>query len=116
MNTSTRIASGSTIPGKTNWQPYDPVNPLNIPGRGVYVDIDTSQAGFTKTPNYVISLCGHTNHWEVCGSSAIYDPTPTGFRVNLRYSWNAPTHEAPPLMPDEANKFGWYVTWIGVEA
>jgi hypothetical protein len=116
MNTSMRIGSGSTPAGSTAWKPYDPNSP--IPGRGIYVDVDTTAAGFKNTPNYVASLCGKGNHWEVCGSNAIYNPTNVGFRIYLRYSWNAPGHEQPPLTPAFANAAGhqWYVSWIGVEA
>jgi hypothetical protein len=112
MNTSMRIASGSTKPGETNWKQYEPSNPLK---RGVWVDVDTTSGGFNKTPNYVISVCGRSRVWELAGTSAVYDPTPTGFRVYVRWSYNKPGQEAPPLTPAEANGCGWYVTWIGVE-
>jgi hypothetical protein len=110
---SMRIGSGSTEPGNTDWKPYDPTS--TIPGRGIYVDVDTSKAGFTKPPNYVISLCGYTDHWVLTGTSAIYSPSPTSFRVYLRYSYNKPGQEAPPLTPAYANQCKWYVTWIGIE-
>ena len=108
-----RIGSGKTDPDNTAWQPYDPT--AAIPGRGIYVDVDTSNAGFTKTPNYVISLCGHTDHWVLTGTSAIYDPTPTKFRVYLRYSYNKPGQEAPPLTPGHAKQCKWHISWIGIE-
>ena len=110
---SMRIGSGKTDPDNTAWQPYNPTSP--IPGRGIYVDVDTSKAGFTKTPNYVISVCGHTDHWVLTGTSTIYDPTPTGFRVYVRYSYNKPGQEAPPLTPAYAKQCKWHVSWIGIE-
>jgi hypothetical protein len=113
MNASMRIASGSTVQGATAWQQYDPTNALM---RGVFVDVDTSQGGFTKTPNYVISLCGHNRVWEVSGASAVYDPTPIGFRVYLRWSYNKGGAEAPPLTPAMANQFLWFISWIGIQA
>ena len=113
MNHSMRFGSGSTVPGKTDWKPYEPNHP--IPGRGIFVDVDTSEFGFTKTPNYVASLCGNSSHWELTGTSSIYDPTPTKFRIYLRRSYNKHGQETPPLTPDMANKLGWYVTWVGVE-
>ena len=109
-----RIGSGATVAGSTAWQPYDPSS--TIPGRGIYVDVDTSAAGFTKTPNYVISLCGRTNHWELTGTSAIYSPTNIKFRVYVRLSYNKPGLETPPLTPAQANAYGWHISWIGVEA
>jgi hypothetical protein len=114
-DTSMRIGSGSTKPGSTNWQPYDPTS--SIPGRGIFVDVDTSAAGFTKTPNYVISVCGYSHHWILTGTSQVYDPTPTSFRVYVRYSYNKSGQEAPPLTPGDANSqpWRWHVTWIGVQ-
>jgi hypothetical protein len=112
MNASMRIASGSTKPGATNWQQYDPGSPLL---RGVYVDVDTSHGDFKKTPNYVTSVCGHNKVWELAGTSAVYDPTPTGFRIYVRWSYNKPGAELPTLTPADANALGWYVTWIGIE-
>ncbi len=112
MNVSMRIGSGSTPPGATNWQQYAPTSPLK---RGVFVDVDTTAAGFTKTPNYVISVCGQNRVWELAGTSAVYDPKPNGFRVYLRWSYNKPGAEQPPLTPAEANQQGFFVTWIGVE-
>lgn len=110
---SMRIGSGSTKPGDTDWQPYDTASP--IPGRGLYLDVDTSAAGFTKTPNYVISVCGYTDHWVLTGTSTIYSPTPNKFRVYVRLSYNKPGQETPPLTPAYANECQWYVTWIGIE-
>ena len=113
MNASMRIGSGSTKPVNTAWQPYDPTS--SIPGRGIFVDVDTSHAGFTKTPNYVISVGGRSHHWELTGTSTIYDPTPTKFRVYVRLSYNKTGQETPPLTPAQANTHLWHVTWIGVE-
>ena len=107
------IGSGSTKPGNTAWQPYDPTSA--IPGRGIFVDVDTSHARFTKTPNYVISVCGNNRHWELTGTSQVYDPSPTKFRVFVRLSYNKTGAETPPLTPAQANTYGWHVTWIGVE-
>ncbi|MBN3896557.1 MAG: hypothetical protein HWQ41_15215 [Nostoc sp. NOS(2021)] len=95
----TKIAAGSTTPGATNWQPYT---------NGIYVDVDTSGANFTSTPKYVTSIGGDGYHWQTTGGSAIYYPTPIGFRVYVRFSDNA------TISPALANQYRWYINWIGI--
>lgn len=98
-----KLASGSTTPGSTNWQTYG-VN------TGVYLDVDTSAGKFTITPNYLTSLGGNSSHWAATGATAIYNATPTGFRVYVRWS-NGST-----LTPAQANSFQWHINWLGIEA
>jgi hypothetical protein len=95
--------SGSTTPGSTNWQPY--------PGNtGIYLDVDTSAGKFTTTPKYFTSLGGNSSHWATTGVTSIYTPSPTGFRVYVRWS------DGNVLTPAQANSLQWHVNWLGVEA
>jgi hypothetical protein len=95
--------SGSTTPGSTNWQPY--------PGNtGIYLDVDTSAGKFTTTPKYFTSLGGDSSHWATTGVTSIYTPSPTGFRVYVRWS------DGSALTPAQANSLQWHVSWLGVEA
>jgi len=95
--------SGSTTPGSTNWQPY--------PGNtGIYLDVDTSAGKFTTTPKYFTSLGGDSSHWATTGVTSIYTPSPTGFRVYVRWS------DGSVLTPAQANSLQWHVNWLGVEA
>ncbi len=94
-------ARGSTPLGNTAWQQYPG-------GEGVYVDIDTSSAGFTTTPIYITSIEGITRHWGTTGATSIYLATPKGFRVYVRY------FDGSPLTPAEANNNGWHINWIAV--
>jgi len=94
-----RISSGSTAAGNTNWQIYAP--------SAIYLDVDTSMAGFDSTPNYVTSLGGWGNHWAAMGASAIYNATPTGFRVYLQF---------PGVTPAAANAWGWHILWVAIGA
>jgi len=98
---SALIARGSTPVGNTAWQQY-------YSGEGVFVDVDTSSAGFTTTPIYITSLGGATSHWATTGATSIYAPTPKGFRVFVRWSTGG------PLTPATANEFGWHINWIAV--
>ena len=95
-----QIGAGSSIPGATAWQVFDP--------SGIYVDVDTSAAGFGRVPVYVSALGGTAHHWEATGGSAIYLPTAAGFRVYVRLASGA------PLAPAFANANGWIVQRIGV--
>jgi hypothetical protein len=95
------IARGSTPVGNTAWQQYPG-------GEGVFLDVDTSSAGFTTTPIYITSIGGTTHHWATTGATSIYIPTPTGFRVYVRYSTGG------PLTPAIANQYGWHINWIAV--
>lgn len=100
---SLKIGSGSTPSGSTNWQQYPG-------GAGVFVDVDTSAAGFKTTPVYLTSIGGSTSHWATTGATSIYFPKPTGFRIYVR--WN----DGAPLTPATANSYGWHINWMGIES
>ena len=101
--TSLKIAFGSTTPGSTNWQPYSG-------NTGIYVDVDTSAGKFATTPTYMTSIGGNSSHWATTGVTSIYTPSPTGFRVYVRWS------DGSALTPAQANSFQWQVNWLGVGA
>jgi hypothetical protein len=101
---NTRIGSGRTTPGNTNWQPY------NVGTGGIYIDVDTSAAGFSGIPVYVSSIGGTSNHWATTGGSAIYAATATGFRVYVRYA------DGGAITPAIANQFSWHINWIGMDS
>jgi hypothetical protein len=96
-----KIAGGQTAPG-VGWQAY-------ASGAGVYIDVDTSAAGFTTTPTYVTSLGGTALHWNTTGGSSVYSPTPTMFRIYVRWA------DGAALNPPIANQWGWHVLWIGIQ-
>jgi hypothetical protein len=97
-----QVASGSTPVGNTAWQLYGGSE------AGIFVDVDTSLAGFKTTPIYITSLGGMSGHWRTTGATSIYLPTPTGFRVYIRLS------DGESLTPALANQLGWHINWIAV--
>jgi len=99
---SIKIASGSTTPGSTNWQVYS--------ANGVFLDVDTSAGKFTTTPKYITSIGGTSSHWATTGATSVYNATPTGFRVYVRFS------DGSALTPATANSFQWHINWVGVHA
>lgn len=92
-----RIAVGQLDPRTTPWVQYAT--------GGIYVDVDTSSAGFSSTPLYFTSLGGHTNTWLAQGATSIYSPTARGFRVHVSY---------PELTVAKAKEWGWYINWLAV--
>jgi len=91
------IAVGRTDPQKTPWVQYNE--------GGIYVDIDTSGAGFASTPYYFTSLSGHTNNWMAQGVTSVYLPTAKGFRVHVGHQ---------DLTTTQAKNWGWSISWIAI--
>ena len=98
---NTENIAGSTTVGGTDWKQYG--------SNSIYVDVDTTNAGFIDTPLYFTSIGGNYRHWEVDGINAIYSPTKTGFRIYLRDDLS------DYLTPELANQMGWNIQWLGVQ-
>jgi len=77
---------------------------------GIFVDINTSAGGFTTTPVYFTSIGGTTTHWAIAGATSIYLPTPTGFRVYIKWV------DGSVLTPATANSYGWHINWMGIQS
>lgn len=120
-----QIAQGVTSPitHPQDWVNYG-TNSWPQPG-GFYIQIDTSNCGFTKTPHYLISIEGTGGfHWYLSGLNSIYNATPNSFRVYLRWT-DAPsdfatigssTNEPNPLRVQTAIDKGWSLKWTGIQA
>jgi len=107
LSQTVQVYRGSTPVGTTAWQQY------SVPGtgvfeRGVFVDVNTSSAQLITTPIYITSLGGNGHHWATSGVTSIYYPTPTGFRIYVRYTNGA------DITPALANQYGWHINWIAV--
>ena len=115
----TKIATGASR--VVDWQQYRS-------GSGVFVDVDTSPAGFSKTPTYITAIHGMGAHWRTTGGNAVYNASPKGilltqlllasscttselivFRVYIQYL------EQQPLTTETAKRHGWHIQWIGIE-
>ncbi|BAY18914.1 extracellular exo-alpha-L-arabinofuranosidase [Anabaenopsis circularis NIES-21] len=105
----TKIVSGKTTPGATDWQTGG-----NVGSSGVYVNIDTSAAGFTSVPTYVITVGGKSHHWGISGSSSIYNPTAKGFEVEIRWE-EGYSQSGTAVTPAVANQYEWHINWIAIE-
>ena len=98
------------------------------PYQGVFVDVNTEACGFTTTPHYLVTLeavgtlqgtgsCA----WEASGYTAIYTPSPTGFRVYAR--WTDRELERCSIFPDGTNltaeiaeRLGYVIRWTAISA
>ncbi|WP_271783259.1 T9SS type A sorting domain-containing protein [Aquimarina algiphila] len=110
-----KIGQGVTSPD--DWVDYNTT--------GIYVDINTSACGFNTTPHYLVTLESTTNkgfHWYISGTPSLYNVTPTGFRVYLRWT-DAPSdlptvgslNFANPLRASTAKNRDWVIRWTGIE-
>ncbi|WP_257448301.1 GON domain-containing protein [Archangium lipolyticum] len=86
--------TGRTTQGSTNWQQYL--------SDTLYVDVSTSGCAATGEP--VTSIGGTSEQWGLMGATSIYSPTPTGFRIYVRYPGSN-------LTPSLANERGWHLNW-----
>ena len=114
-----QTAQGVSSPQSPNWTDYLASN--NVFG-GIRIDIDTSNCGFTSTPHYIVSMEGSTYHWQLAGLSSIYNPTPNGFTVFIRWTdavsdFNTlgGTNEPNPLRVQTAKIKGWSLKWTAIQ-
>ena len=69
----------------------------------VYIDVNTSACGLGSTPTYFTSLTGlNTSHGQARGTTSIYTPTATGFRVYLQRTG---------ITPATAQFLDWRIQW-----
>ena len=98
--TKQKIRGGSTKPGATEWKYYKGTTP-----GAITVDVDTSEAKFTTTPIYTISITGRSHHWLALGTASVYKPSKTGFSVYLKQD---------NLTPKFVNDKEWAVAWQAI--
>ena len=91
---------GRTTTGSTNWQSYG--------SSGLYLDVDTSQCGFTGTPVYITALGGSSSHWSTTGATSIYGATKNGFRVYVKFV------NGSGITPQQANNWNWHIEWMAL--
>lgn len=112
------IAQGITT--ANDWETYT-TNTYNRETRknfgGIYVEVDTKDCNFKTTPHYIVTVEGTDKggHWLLSGANSVYNATPTGFRVYLRWTDYAGfPGAANPLTRAEAKKYGWFIRWTAI--
>jgi hypothetical protein len=114
------IGWGSTGPGRTGWKDGPDLG-LNI--IRLQVTVDTSGAGFTKTPFYFAAVEGHTSSWPGGSTQPRFLSNPLGFITDAasdRFTYEvAQVGDLPPKLPAAwfyAEALGWRVSWFGLES
>ena len=104
-----RICYGATTPSE--WTKH--------PGENhIFVTVDTSHCGFKKTPLYICSLVGDSQHWSTTGGNSVYRPTKDGFNVHVRHAALCGVNGEcvkGKLTVELACKEKWAINWIAIE-
>ncbi len=116
-----KLGNGSTIRGKTDWRTWTPESGVG----GIEVRIDTSAAGFERTPCYVASLQGDAlalvdQGFVFLPFARVFQATPVSFAFNLwlPFTGFAPSPSGLPASPVgivEAARRELSVCWLGIE-
>lgn len=118
------VAAGVTVAGATSWAFY----PSQAGALGVRTLVDTSAAGFTRTPAYSAQVVGNrrltSSGPTLDGFPQIVNPSPASFILQLEMPRNLPLGSGT-MNPSSAfvaatldtieKSLRWYVAWIGVE-
>jgi len=91
-----KVCAGTTGRQTTNW--------INYKNVGMYTDVDIGNCGFVKTPTVTTSLEGTSSHWTADGTSAVYNVSPTTFRIYISTS----------VSVSQAKSYKYNVEWISV--
>ncbi len=108
---------GQGVSDPSDWRDYF--------SSGIYIDVNTSACGFTRTPHYLVTLesIGGSiqGMWQTSGLPAVYNATPTGFRVYIRWTDHptvAPTIGGSmtpnPLRASFAQSQNWVIRWTAI--
>lgn len=118
FNSNAQTIIGQGVTTSNGWVNY---NPAPAGQTGIYMDVNTSACGFTATPHYIATLEGDGAHFHANGINAVYNPTPNGFRVYLRWtdseSDSLVTSGNLPIILDNtvSTQFNWRVRWTGIQ-
>jgi hypothetical protein len=86
----------------SNWLDYRGL------GTAIYQNINFSSLGLTKTPAVSTFLTCTSGGWAVTGVNAIYNLSPTGFTVYLRF----PTADSGPLTLALASQYQFVLNYV----
>jgi hypothetical protein len=90
---------GMTRAGATAWQ--------EVSDNTLQVDVDTTACGYDTRPLYFPTLHGNSHQWRAMGTSSVFMPTATGFRMIV-------TDRSGPVTAADANARQWSVAWHAV--
>lgn len=125
---SPRVAAGVTATGGTVWRLHPEAGTV----LGVETTVDTSAAGFGRTPAYSAHVIGDRRFAEsgpgnsilIDGAAAVHAPTARAFVLRVMLPRNVvlapfvlnPPQILTPALPDLLrDRMEWRVSWLGVE-
>lgn len=76
----------------------------------MWVKVDTSSAGFTKTPEYFVTLTAKGWARNVTSGGVIYSPTKSNFTFFALFPANSP-HDLRLVAKEQK----WEVSWVGIQ-
>jgi hypothetical protein len=112
------VSSGSTEPGRTGWRYWEHhaqsgLGPA-VTRLGLEVTVDTSAAGFSKTPRYLPFLLGDFGSSLFPSAfSFITAANSVGFTYRIIRADHLPF--GTTISPDEAESRRWTISWVGIE-
>lgn len=121
-------ASGVTNEGGTNWRMVCGSRALSLANtfqheyvsgavdalRIVFSDLNTGfSAASTPRPFYFVSISGNGNMYKTTGGNTVYNPTPAGFTMYLKY-FDPLAVPVNYISPSSVVGWGWVVNWCAV--
>jgi hypothetical protein len=119
------VAAGSTPEGATEWS----FHPTGGAAAGVQAVVDTSSAGFSRTPTYLAHVVGTRlllpQNQMFDGPCQVTAPSPTSFTLQVimprnltlpPYTLNPGAAFTSALLDTLRSPLNWSVAWIGIES
>lgn len=106
VNQQVRSAAGATARAVSGRACGEDLDWNRYKQKDMYVEVNTTSAGFSETPIYTASVEG-SGSWTTMGPHAIYSASPTSFRV---YMFN---HAGSDMLKYAVDK-KWCITWIAI--
>lgn len=97
--TSPRVFAGAADASSLDWKKYSDNK------TAMFVEVDTTNAGFTKTPLYFVSIEG-SGSWSAQGVSAVYSRKKDSFRTYLKWSHSSKTNIVDYAAEKNGNSIG----------
>ena len=95
-----KVCSGTTGRRTTGWTDY-------TGSTGIFKEVDISGCGFVKIPTITTSIEGSSSHWEITGTSAVYNAKIGSFSTYIAAN-------RPNTRKGFAEARFWNVEWIAV--
>jgi hypothetical protein len=90
----------------------DAANWLTYNSNGIYQTVSLASLGLTKTPAISTILTCTNGCWSVTGATSLYNVSPTGFTVYLKFTTDVLSPSLPGLTVAYANTWKFSLKYI----